>query len=119
MPRARPNPRVKNLPDLALLASAKPLEGALLRAAPEQTFTFRKTHELPAALPDPLEAWRTPYAAMARDDQLTWATLEEVTNAAKRFLDPVLAATLHATWEPESWSWRRRYRASVTVADGV
>lgn len=108
MPRARPNSRVKDLPDLALLASAKSIEGRRLRAALEQTFTFRKTHELPATLPDPLETWRTPYATMARDDRLTWATLDDVTNAAKRFLDPVLSDALDATWEPESWSWRRR-----------
>jgi hypothetical protein len=53
MPRARPNSRVKDLPDLALLASAGPLEAERLRAALEQTFTFRKTHALPAALPAP------------------------------------------------------------------
>jgi hypothetical protein len=53
MPRARPNSRVKDLPDLALLASAGPLEAERLRAALEQTFTFRKTHALPPALPAP------------------------------------------------------------------
>jgi len=58
MPRARPNSRVKDLPDLALLASAGPLEAERLRAALEQTFTFRKTHALPAALPAPAPAWR-------------------------------------------------------------
>ena len=36
------------------------------------------------------------------------AKLDDVTNAAKRFLDPVLSDALDATWEPESWSWRRR-----------
>jgi hypothetical protein len=38
-----------------------------LRAAFEQTFTFRKTHALPRAVPAPLAAWTTPYAAMARE----------------------------------------------------
>jgi len=108
MPRARPNSRVKDLPDLALLASAKPIDGTRLRAALEQTFTFRKTHALPASLSGPLEAWRAPYAAMARDDRLAWATLDDVTNAAKRFLDPVLAEVIDAIWEPESWNWRSR-----------
>ena len=58
-------------------------------------------------LPDPLPAWVTPYAAMAREDQLAWPTLDEVTKAAKAFLDPVLAGDLDATWSPEIWSWGR------------
>ncbi|HJX62673.1 MAG TPA: hypothetical protein VJ860_01830 [Polyangia bacterium] len=77
-----------------------------LRAALEQTFTFRKTHPLPALLPDPLSAWATPYAAMAREDQRDWPTLEDVTSAAKAFLDPVLAGDLDVTWGPDTWAWR-------------
>jgi hypothetical protein len=105
MPRRRPNSRVKDLPDIALLASAQALDAQRLRAALEQTFTFRKTHPLPALLPDPLSAWATPYAAMAREDQLSWPTLDVVTKAAKAFLDPVLAADRDATWGPETWAW--------------
>jgi hypothetical protein len=99
---------VKDLPDLALLATARTLDAKRLREALEQTFTFRKTHALPTAVPAPLPAWATPYAAMARDDQLAWSTLEDVTRAARAFLDPVLAGGLDATWEPQGWSWRPR-----------
>jgi hypothetical protein len=105
MPRARPNSRVKDLPDIALLATAQRIEARRLRQALEQTFSFRKTHALPAMLPDPLPAWETPYAAMAREDQLAWTTLDEVTKAAKAFLDPVLAGNLDAAWSPETWAW--------------
>jgi Nucleotidyl transferase AbiEii toxin, Type IV TA system len=105
MPRARPNSRVKDLPDLALLATARSIEAKRLRAALEQTFSFRKTHSLPAMLPDPLPTWATPYTAMAREDQLAWTTLDEVTNAAKAFLDPVLAGGLDAAWSPGTWTW--------------
>jgi len=105
MPRARPNSRVKDLPDLALLATAQPVSAKRLRAALEQTFTFRKTHALPASVPSPIEAWRTPYEAMAREDQLHWTTLDDVTAAAKAFLDPVLAGGLDATWLPTEWRW--------------
>lgn len=107
MPRARPNSRVKDLPDLALLATVKIIEAKRLRAALEQTFTFRKTHPLPVMLPDPLPAWVTPYAAMAREDQLAWPTLDDVTKAAKAFLDPVLAGDLDAAWSSETWTWGR------------
>jgi hypothetical protein len=56
MPRPRPNSRVKDLPDLALLATAQPIGAKRLRAALDQTFTFRKTHALPAKVPEPLAA---------------------------------------------------------------
>lgn len=108
MPRLRPNSRVKDLPDLALLATAQAIDAKRLKAAFEQTFTFRKTHVLPTALPAPLVAWTTPYAAMAREDELPWATLGEVMRAAASFLDPVLAGGLDATWEPDMWMWRVR-----------
>jgi hypothetical protein len=106
MPRARPNSRVKDLPDIALLATAQPLDAKRLRAALEQTFTFRETHALPANVPAPLDAWRMPYEAMAREDQLRWTTLEDVARAAQTFLDPVLAGDLDAAWNPAAWTWR-------------
>lgn len=107
MPRPRPNSRVKDLPDLALLATAQAIEAKRLRAALEQTFTFRNTHPLPLMLPEPLPAWVTPYAAMAREDQLAWPTLDDVTWAAKAFLDPVLAGDLDDAWDPRTWKWSR------------
>lgn len=108
MPRPRPNSRVKDLPDLALLATARSIDAKCLRAALEQTFTFRKTHALPQNVPEPPDAWTRPYVAMAREDHLAWSTLDEVTKAAQAFLDPVLAGGLDATWEPERWGWRSR-----------
>jgi len=44
---------------------------------------------------------------MAREDELPWPTLVEVTHAAQAFLDPVLAAALDATWDAGAWKWRR------------
>jgi hypothetical protein len=105
MPRSRPNSRVKDLPDIALLASAHAVDAKQLRAALEQTFTFRKTHALPSSVPAPLDAWAKPYASMAREDSLPWSTLDDVTKAAQAFLDPVLAAELDATWSPKAWRW--------------
>ena len=106
MPRQRPNSRVKDLPDLALLATVRQLDAQRVRAAIEQTFGFRKTHLIPARVPAPLEMWRVPYDAMAREDQLLWVTLDEVTATVQEFLDPVLAGGLKATWEPTEWAWR-------------
>jgi hypothetical protein len=106
VPRARPNSRVKDLPDLALLGTVRPVDARLLRAALEQTFGFRTTHDLPPRLPEPSESWRVPYAALAEQDALAWMTLDEVTAAARAFLDPVLAGQVDAIWEPAAWAWR-------------
>ncbi|RYZ41950.1 MAG: nucleotidyl transferase AbiEii/AbiGii toxin family protein [Myxococcaceae bacterium] len=105
LPRLRPNSRVKDLPDLALLASTGPIEAARLRHALEQTFAFRDTHALPGELPAPASSWEAPYAAIARDNRLAWPSLGQVTDAAKRFLDPVLAKAPVTTWKPETWGW--------------
>ncbi len=106
MPRTRPNTRVKDLPDLALLATAQSrIEARRLRAALEQTFSFRTTHALPSTLPEPPATWRMPYAAMVREDNLAWSTLDEVTQAAKAFVDPVLAGELDTVWNPGDWMW--------------
>ena len=105
LPRTRPNTRVKDLPDIALLATTQPLDAKRLREALEQTFAFRKTHPLPSKLPLPLDAWELPYAAMAREDQLEWPTLGNVSRVAQAFLDPVLAGGLDAEWHPGNWTW--------------
>lgn len=108
LPRSRPNTRVKDLPDLSLLATAKSIDASQLRAALEQTFVFRGTHDLPAALPEPPVSWTRPYAAMATQEGLQWPTLPEVFAASQAFLDPVLTVGLDATWESEGWSWRSK-----------
>ncbi|HEY6922835.1 MAG TPA: nucleotidyl transferase AbiEii/AbiGii toxin family protein [Steroidobacteraceae bacterium] len=104
MPRVRPNTRVKDLPDIALLATAGSLESATLRAALESTFTFRATHPLPSSLPDPPANWLTPYVEMARENGLSWATLDQVTTAVGTFLNPVLAGA-GGVWLPAAWAW--------------
>ncbi len=103
-PRPHPNTRVKDLPDIALLASIRPLDGARLRAAIEQTFEFRKA-ELPLAFPDPPEAWTEWYAAMARDNRLPWPTIDSALQAVRAFLDPVLRGDTLGVWAPKTWSW--------------
>lgn len=110
LPRTRPNTRVKDLPDLVLLASARSIVAPRLAEALAQTFAFRSTHALPSALPSPPPAWDAPYAAMARDDELPWATLREVTEHAKAFLDPILAGETSAEWDPDASVWNARRR---------
>ena len=105
MPRSRPNSRVKDLPDLALIATLGAVDASQLRAAVEQTFAFRGTHDIPQRLPRPPESWARPYAAMANEDRLRWPTVVDAYEAARAFLDPVLAGRPHATWDPNAWAW--------------
>ncbi len=106
MPRSRPNTRVKDLPDLALLATIGRLDAGRVSAALEQTFAFRQTHALPTLLPAPPNEWLQPYAEMAGENELQWQTLSAATEAVRSFLDPVLAGGLTATWDPFDWKWK-------------
>jgi hypothetical protein len=103
LPRRTENSRVKDLPDLALLAKIGPLDSVALRRALEATFEFRKSHPRPTAVASPPASWEERYAKMARDDELEWQTLDNLVASVRRFLDPVLAGD-HGTWSPEAWS---------------
>jgi hypothetical protein len=104
MPRNRPNTRVKDLPDLALLGTIRPLEAVRVREAIKRTFGSRAVHPVPARLPPPPEAWAVPYARMAELDELPWRTLAEVEAVARGFLDPLLAGR-DGRWDPAPWEW--------------
>ncbi|HEY3355227.1 MAG TPA: nucleotidyl transferase AbiEii/AbiGii toxin family protein [Polyangia bacterium] len=106
MPRRRENSRVKDLPDLALLATTGTFAAVELRRALAHTFGFRGTHALPSNLPDPPASWAPAYERMAAEDSLRWATLPDVLAAARAFLDPVLGDEA-GTWDPGAWGWRR------------
>jgi hypothetical protein len=104
VPRPRPDSRVKDLPDVALLASVADLEAATLAAAIYETFAHRGTHEVPTSLPAPAAAWEPVYARMAVADDLPWRTLAELIDAVRAFLDPVLAGNV-GRWDPPTWAW--------------
>jgi hypothetical protein len=104
LPRPRPNTRVKDLPDIALLGTMQPLNAERLRMALAQTFEFRGTHAVPSSVPDPPATWSTPYGELARENELAWTTLEELTTAVAAFINPVLAGKC-GTWRPMDWHW--------------
>lgn len=107
MPRERENSRVKDLPDLALLAQVREIDAGELRRALEQTFDFRDTHQLPTAVPAPPSSWIEFYRRMADEDELNWRDLPTLLAAVRTFLDPILSDETQSTrhWHPESWSW--------------
>lgn len=105
LPRPRPNSRVKDLPDIALLATVADLGSVALRSAIGETFAHRATHAVPSSLPDPARSWEPVYARMAASDDLPWCTLDGLVLAVRAFLDPVLAGT-EGRWDPQAWRWR-------------
>jgi Nucleotidyl transferase AbiEii toxin, Type IV TA system len=105
LPCPRENSRVKDLPDLALLAATGEFASSTLHRAIEATFAFRNTHPIPDTLPAPPSSWTAAYAKLADGDRLPWRDLDLMSAAARTFLDPVLGRTAGA-WDPESWSWK-------------
>jgi hypothetical protein len=105
LPRPRPNSRVKDLPDIALLAETRGASSVELRAALELTFAHRGTHPLPISVQDPPAFWAAPYAELARDNGLPWSTVDQLMGAVRAFLDPVLAGA-SGRWDPQAWAWQ-------------
>lgn len=104
LPRLRPNSRVKDLPDIALLATVRELRSQELYKSLKWTFGHRGTHELPTSLPRPPAKWDPIYQRMALTSNLPWSDLDEVYEAARTFLDPVLAR-VEGTWNFHDWLW--------------
>ena len=109
MPRGRENSRVKDFPDLALLAKVREIHGGHLRQALEHTFAFRQAHPLPTFVPAPPASWEKVYLRMAEEDDLEWRTLPALVTAVRVFLDPVLGSADVGTWIPSAWDWIRRH----------
>lgn len=71
VPRVRPNSRLKDLPDLALLGIIdRALERMTLRACILETFQARATHVPPVFIPDPPLGWDRQYPRLAREHAL-------------------------------------------------
>jgi len=104
LPRPNENSRVKDLPDIVLLAMAGHIHAKTLRNTIEATFTFRSSHPIPNMLPAPPASWIRRYADLAAENALPWPTLDAVFERASSFLNPVLAS-MTGTWNPDRWSW--------------
>ena len=100
----RENSRVRDLPDLALLASTRAIEAVGLRTALAITFAFRATHAVPGFVPTPPPSWSVPYGVIADEHAIPWSTLAEANAAVAAFLDPLLGGEFGA-WDPARWRW--------------
>jgi hypothetical protein len=54
----------------------------MLRMLVKMTLIYHTCVLMRALVPAPPAGWARPYAAMAREDQLAWLTLDDVTKAA-------------------------------------
>lgn len=101
----RPSSRVKDLPDIALLAASTPIVGNELQQAIATTFAHRRTHDAPGAVPRPAVEWQRPYAELAAEAGWLWQDLDAAFTAVAAFLDPVLGAHAVTRWDPATWAW--------------
>lgn len=67
LPRSKPNSRVKDLVDLALLSGSGDLNSQRLLDALHLTFERRATHVIPAELAAPPSEWQAPFQALAEE----------------------------------------------------
>ena len=108
LPRPTTNFRVRDLPDMALLATVgEPLALSTIRDALSLTFKARNTHSIPASLPLPPPSWERDYVALAVENELIWTSITEVFAAVRGFVEPALAEGYDATWNPNGWLWER------------
>lgn len=106
LPRATTNFRVRDLPDIALLAMVPDGPSLLaIRKALAVTFEARATHAVPQVLPPPSATWEKEYANLAEENDLLWRNLADVYAAAKEFIEPVLSSNVDARWDTTTWRW--------------
>lgn len=97
--------RVKDLVDLAMVATTARLDAARLRRAIQETFERRSGRDVPRALPAPPRDWDVPFRRLAGEIRLV-ADLTTGHELAARLLDPILSGDLtEGRWDPAGQEW--------------
>lgn len=76
-----------------------------LRAATVAVFDAHG-HTLPSKLDTFPYSWVSRFKILAKEIDLVYRDLEAATEAARLFIDPVLANVALGTWDPERWEWK-------------
>lgn len=100
----RPSSRVKDLVDIALVATTLALEADDLRAGLVAIFDRRATHPLPEALPAPPTDWRRPWSGFAHELPIP-GDLRAGYELGASLIDPVLTGRASGCWSPDALSW--------------
>ena len=85
--------RVRNSADLLLIASEVSLDGRSLLEAIRATLEDRSTHAIPQMLPASPARWRLSFRRLMEELELGWDDLDEATEAAQGFFNPILPRT--------------------------
>jgi hypothetical protein len=97
--------RVKDIVDLALVASTARLDAARLCRAVNETFERRSGRALPPALPRPPRDWEVPFRRLAAEIDLV-ADLEKGHGLAAQLLDPILSGKVTSgSWDAAAPGW--------------
>jgi hypothetical protein len=96
--------RVKDLVDFVLIQLLERVDADRLRHAVVQTFTRRRTHEVPTHLPPPPADWAVAYREEAEAVGVT-TNLDEAHKLAAEWIDPVLHGSARGPWNPERKAW--------------
>lgn len=97
--------RVKDIVDLALVASTAELDAGKVRRAMSETFARRSGRALPAALPRPPADWAVPFGRLAGEIHLA-ADLDGGHQLAARLLNPILSGNVTTgRWDAVGQAW--------------
>ncbi len=97
--------RVKDIVDLALVASTAKLDASKLRRAVSETFERRGGRALPPALPRPPADWSVPFGRLAGEIHLA-TDLGGGHQLAARLLDPILSGKVTTGhWDAAGQAW--------------
>ena len=106
-PRPVESSRVKDLIDILLLAELDDeIRAERLRAAIQAVFEARGD-QLPQEVGRLPAEWNTNFNRIAEELGLTYPDYQLAVEAARRFLDPVLAGAEDGVWHPDTWRWER------------
>ena len=97
--------RIKDLVDIALIATTQQISGPALRAA-VLAGTAHRNLSLPDVFAVPDEAgWRRGYPQSAADAPGPTPTFDEALSLACTLLNPVLQGPVRGNWDPAVASW--------------
>ena len=110
--------RIKDLVDIALIATTQQISGPALRAAVLAGAAHRNL-SLPDAFAVPDKAvWRRGYPQSAADAPGPTPTFDEAVSLACALLNPVLIGPVSGTWDPATATWTTSLGVAASAAYG-
>lgn len=102
----RASTRIKDLVDIALIATTQHISGPALRTAVVQNLADRGLSPPGRFVVPDERVWATGYPKVAADAPGPVPTYTEAVTLAAALFDPVLAGSSHGHWDPETAGWQ-------------